>query len=325
MSLRKKILISGAGRLACRHIEGLTKSKHPIELFVYDISNKQLNVLGEFFNNLAEKGMVIKISYWRNLCDLANNTLKFDMTIVASTANNRHSQLEELFELFNSDYWLIEKPLSQSLQSLADIAQIKTNQNVWVNHFRRMVPWHQKIKKLISHSKALQVTVESPHLGIACNISHYVDLMMFWTNQRPVNVNTNRLERIWINSKRPTYFEINGEIAIQFSNHASLKLISGHKTKKDLISGQDLETKQKFEIDEINGVAKIFNNRLINGSMLLQSEMTGVLLDELISTTTCKLTSLDEAIEGYGIIVESLNDHWNECTSGPQVLNIPIT
>ena len=84
-------------------------------------------------------------------------------------------------------------------------------------------------------------------------------------------------------------------------------------------------TNKTFKINENDGIACIFDQKPLKGKMLFQSEMTGTLFDELVANMTCKLTPLNEAIKGYGIVIEALGEHWNQNTDGKKLLNIPIT
>jgi hypothetical protein len=187
------------------------------------------------------------------------------------------------------------------------------------------VPWHQEIKRIISKSKRLEVFVQSPELGIGCNISHFIDLVMFWTSQYPIGVDTSNLEKKWIKSKRPGFFEINGKMVVTFNNGTLLNINSGKGVKKALIFGKDLDTGKSFEIDEINNFANIFENKSIYGVMSLQSEMTGKIFDNFILDNNCNLTTLGESVKGYEIVIGSLVEHWKNTRNDFEIIDIPIT
>lgn len=324
--MTKNILIVGGGRLAIRHAEGIKKSKYKIKLFVCDKSLKQLENLKQFLCNTKDDDKNLDIFLFTDLDKLLTIHSRFDMIIVSTTALKRSQLIQELFNKFYGKYWLIEKPLSQSLESLNQISQIHKDQKVWVNHFRRIVPWHQKIKILISKDGPLNVNVESPNLGIACNVSHFIDLVMYWTGEKPIKIDINNLETKWIASKRPSFYEINGILVIKFSSGSLLTLTSGQKSKKSFITGNSLnKSSKRFKIDEVNGIATIFENAKLTGTMPLQSTMTGHLFDGLIARETCGLTTLHEAIIGYELVIKALGEHWNTYSNKPFMKEIPIT
>jgi len=323
--LRKNILIVGAGRLAVRHCEGLQKSSHKINLFVFDVSKFQLSTLENKINYREASSKISTLKCFTNLKTLNDQLSNFDMIIVSSTAKNRDYLLKNLFNNFKSKYWLVEKPLTQSVKGLKRIMRAHKNENVWVNHFRRIVPWQEEIKNLMIDKGPLTIDVQSPSLGIACNISHYIDLTMYWTGEIPIQVNTKALDKKWIPSKRPLFFEIEGTIKINFSGGTKLKIISSDKVKQYLISVSSPEEKKDFIINEENEMATSWNDKNIPGKMLLQSEMTGWLFDELESKQSCSLPTLEEAIKGYAPIIEALELHWNKCSNEPYQDIVPIT
>lgn len=322
--MTKKILISGAGRIAYRHLQGLSKSKYKIIIYIHDLYLDQLKIFSHLCVSLPHNNFIIKT--YNDLDQIISKNSIFDMIIVSSTANKRHILLEELFLKLKSNFWLIEKPLTQSIQGLHEILDVSSkHKNIYVNYFRRVVPWHLEIKDLMSKSKNLEVFVQSPDLGIACNTSHFVDLVMFWTSQYPTSIDTGQLEKKWIASKRKGFFEIKGEMVIKFNDGAVLHLKSDKDVNEALIYGKDLDTGKSFKIDETNNVANIFGDKPLYGNLCLQSELTGKLFDDFILENKCNLTRLDEAAKGYAIIIEALVEHWKISFKNFDIIEIPIT
>ena len=67
--------------------------------------------------------------------------------------------------------------------------------------------WFKRIKSELQNEGPLRITVAGPDIGLACNSSHYVDLVNFVTGELPVHINISNLNANWYASKRQGFFK----------------------------------------------------------------------------------------------------------------------
>ena len=77
-------------------------------------------------------------------------------------------------------------------------------------------------------------------------------------------------------------------------------------------------------IDEALGVAEFDNGQTIKGSILPQSQLTGAVLDNLVSLGAIDLPSLSLSAEINILTTDALLENWNANFSGHK-LTLPIT
>ena len=157
-----------------------------------------------------------KIFFVKDIIDV--HKINFDIVIVSTTANNRGKILNSILNQLKFEFIIIEKPICNSLNDLELLKNI-ANKKIFVNFPHRYCDWSLKVKKRIQDyfcNKKLKIIVTGRELNIACNVSHFVDLVNMWTGSLPISVNNSNLKN-WVASKREGFFELEGGIDISFS------------------------------------------------------------------------------------------------------------
>lgn len=314
------IVVIGCGNIGMRHIEGLGKSNKNFNVYVYDISTasiKKCKKISQDFTNL-------NLYYYNSIQKLSMVADIFDLAILATTATNRCHHLEYFFSFLNSKHWLIEKPISQSPDVLEKFSFFSNNKNIWVNHAWRAMPYFKNLKSKYFKNKKIEMNIQG-NIGISCNISHFVDLINFFTNETPISVNTSKLNKRWINSKRIGFKEIHGSLICEFSRGSKLHLKSNQNYKKFKLSGRIIDTGVDFLIDINNGTFNFNNTVIIPGSYLYQSQLTGIIFDQIYHENKCDLTSLKVSINCYRPVINALLTHWQLTSGSSNDRNVPIT
>ena len=105
MNIVYNIAVIGAGQLGSRHLQGLSKSINKFNIFIVDPSELSLS---ETKARLAEvdNKFVNSISFLNDLTKLPPH---IDIAIIATTAVNRRSVLENLVAITSVDYLILEK------------------------------------------------------------------------------------------------------------------------------------------------------------------------------------------------------------------------
>ncbi len=313
-----KILVIGIGNIGLRHIQGLCKSNYEsIEFFTLDLSNVYLKRYKEEFLEIKNKFTVTHLDHIDNI-----QNYNIDLTILSMTANNRVMTLMDVLKKIRTEFVLLEKPITQSLEELKELKKLK-NKNIFVNFPRRYCKWHvaisNKIKSKIRNS-AIHVKVVGKNIGIACNISHYIDLVFNWTNSYPIAIDVSGLDK-WKKSKRKDFYDIDGKIKIFFENKSVLDIDSSLDSQENYIEIADNKNNFISQINYKENKTSFFDGEIITGSLKYQSESTHEILDLLNSQILC---SLSQAIKCHEPVIKELIKHWNR-TFNTELTKIMIT
>ncbi|MDC1382755.1 Gfo/Idh/MocA family oxidoreductase [Candidatus Puniceispirillum sp.] len=320
----KKVLIIGSGNLGCRHIQGLYYSDFAIEIHIVDTFNLSLLKCRRFIdsNDLSATDKVI--NFYDSVTHVEQKTF-FDLVIVSTTATQRSETLLGLFKNINSRFWLIEKPLVQSSKQLEMVIDAAPNEGAYVNYARREIEWHQDIKTKYFSYEPVNVNVCSSDLGIACNSSHFVDLINYWTGEFPINLDSSGLEKKWHNSKREGFKEIEGELIVNFSGGSKLSLLSAKNVKLAQIAGTFIKSQEGFTINEALGWQSFQGKFSDNKGFTPQSLITGVLFDKLMGGEGTQLTDIHTAAKCFAPLLKELESHWARSSGRNSKKVLPIT
>lgn len=318
-SLKYKVAIIGAGNLGRRYLEGILKSRLLIELYVIDINERSL-ILSKEIYDLNRKSEIVFFTS-TSISQLPNH---IDLVIVSTTSNNRHLIIKNILKNTDVDHWILEKVLSNSIESLDQIELLinkKNNSKAWVNTFFRTLDWFKNIKNSIEFEK-LEIQVSGGNWGIACNTVHFIDFVEWLTEEKLIEINTSTLEKKWFNSKRDGYFEVNGKLILNFTKGTILNLISDN-------SNDQLQIKISYKDYELiiyweDGIAKSNNGQEFLGRITYQSEMTASLVDNILLNGSSELPELQSSIEIHKKFISSMINHWN-FVHNEAVDLIPIT
>jgi len=305
-----KSLVVGLGNIGLRHIQGLSKlDEKNINIYLFDISKQYLSRFKNEINDLKKKVNFFFIS--GDFESIKN--INFDITIISTTADMRVKSLLLILNKINTKLILLEKPICHSINDL-NLLQNISSKKIFINFPRRYCDWHIKIKNKIQKDyphEILNVLITGKNLGIACNISHYVDLINMWTKCYPLSVNNSYLGN-WKNSKRKGFYEVEGSIQIFFQNNHKLELFSDNKYDELKISIYNKSNKKICTINDNKGYAKFEDEETIYGKIKFQSESTNKLYIILTKEKKHDICNLDLAIKCYDKILNSLIDHWNK-------------
>ncbi len=316
----KKLLLIGSGQLGSRYIQGLIRDTVNYNIIVVDSSKLSLNKAKKIWAESGGEKSFHKISW--NLT-LPTDIEKYDLAIMATSSKNRAALIDYICSLVNVSYWVLEKVLAQSNKELKMIeAATSRAKNVYVNTPRRQMKWHQKIKSKFSENPRL-VKKTGKLWGLACNSIHFIDLVAWWTGQSLLSVDTKRLHKKWFESKREGYYEVTGELTAKFSGGTELVLQSLHDAKEEVLM-VEFNNKDSCVIYENKGTTLFSNGDILNGSLELQSEMSGPMIAKILTKGTCELPTLKESSKQHEVFLEAMLEHWNSSNNCNDKL-VPIT
>ena len=186
---------------------------------------------------------------------------------------------------------------------------LKNYAGAWVNTNRRMSQWYQEIIKFTPKKSPLKFSVEGEDWGLACNAIHFLDLVLWITDEKLISIKTDQLAPKWHKAKREGYWEIYGTIEVFFAGGSklTLKSSSGLNEYEVKIDSEDFS----WIIQESSGTAISSSGKVIEGRISFQSEITGNLIESILKTGSCSLPCVDDSITLHKELINALLKDWN--------------
>ncbi len=313
------VLISGAGQLGSRYLQGLARSRQPLSICVHDISSESLVHAERRWNDVARGDVTHSAAFHTTVDHLPK---QFDIAIVATTANVRPQVVQKIAGHADVRYWVLEKVLAQSEAGLDEIrAAAGASAGAWVNTPRRMMPWHREIKARFALKTPVTLTLSGGSWGLACNAVHFLDLVAWWTGETLQEVGIDRLGRPWFEAKRPGNWEVLGTLEARFSGGSRALLTAGEAGVSEL-SVTDGE--RSWQIRESEGAAHRSDGLDLPGRVPYQSEMSSVLVESILESGGCELPTLQESVALHRVFIRAMREHWTRAGNGTSDV-VPIT
>lgn len=286
----KTILIAGAGQLGSRHLQGVKTSRYQLDIWVYDLSNESLKVAEERYNQIESQNKTV---HFVTSLDLVPP--KLDVVIVATGSKPRAAIIKQILASKTVKYMVLEKFLFPRLAEYQEIEELIKVKGVrtWVNCPRRMWDGYALIKQMIDSSKPVEYIYEGGEWGMCCNTIHFIDIFMFLNGDNSFDISIEGLLPEVVDSKRIGYIELYGTEIVTTKNCSILRLSSS----SSFVGETHSIIKNDGNIfDYYEGKGILF----VNGSskevpMHYQSGLSGLLIDQLIDTGSCILSTYSES------------------------------
>ena len=323
------IAIIGAGQIGSRHLQALTKTKNEIQIYVVDPSQASLDVSKERFEQLPKSRNVLKIFYSKNLDSLKGVPL--DIALIATASDIRRKVIEDLIAFSIPKFMILEKIVFQNNQDFELVANLLKKHQIktWVNNPRRMWELYKFLKSRMQLNEKLMINISGSNWGLGSNCIHFIDLFHFLNGQNELIFSTNLLDEILHESKRKNFIELTGTLLCQNNNKMMLTMTSYFTGSSPLILSFS-NPRISVIINESKG--KIFISSEENNwnweeklfTIPYQSELTNIVVDDIITTGSCELTSFDESQEEHKFLLMELTKFISKIY-GKEVTNCPIT
>jgi hypothetical protein len=298
----KSIVIIGAGQLGSRHLQALRLIDEPIRIQVVDPSHESLKVAEERFNQV-KKDFFGEIQFLTEIDLVASEIF---LAIVATNSIVRRHVIERLVQLKTVKYLVLEKVLFSESCDYEIVDKLLKDKNIkcWVNCPRRMFPVYQELKE---HLKGkLNMVVEANNFGLGCNGIHMVDLFAYLTGENEIIISNEFLDEEILESKRKGYIEFSGTIT-GTTKRRDLFQLTSYSTGTSMATLMLSDFQHRFIIKENDEIilehATISDNGTIwevkTFKMPYQSELTNMVLNDLIRTGNCGLTLFQDSIKHH--------------------------
>ncbi len=319
--MTKLIVVAGVGQLGSRYLQGLASYAEPLKIYAFDILDNSLSNAQIKWNEaqpLAHHSLSL-------ISDISQLPSSVDLVIVASTASTRSALVSSLSKILSSPYWLLEKVLATSPEDLLDIKQCLRGAMTWVNTPRMYFPL---FSELSNHLSECVCHVEYPNMsGLACNSIHLIDYFSRSINTDVKSVNVEGLD-VWTPStKRPSIFEVSGDLCVTYRNGSSLKI---HGSPYGNFLGKTFTISIMEPSPEIWCISPSQNLAFSNlglsiqgQSALYQSEITPIVIDDIFNSQSPLLPTLDQSCAQHLPFISALLSHW--CDNMNISSSLPIT
>jgi predicted dehydrogenase len=306
--MSNSLLLIGSGQLGSRYLQGLVSSKFSLNITVVDPSAHSLETAISRWVEAGGNESPHQICW---LESLPSDLQQVDLALIVTSSNGRADLIQRLADSIKVRHWVLEKVLAQSSKEL-DLIQsaVAKSKGTWVNTPRRMMGWHKAFKKICFNRSPLNVSYSGGLWGLACNSIHFIDLVAWWSGEFLVSVDTRGLSRSWNVSKRSGYFEITGELIAYFSGGSVLRLRSNENSALQPIRVR-LADSVEWMLDESTGKGNGSDGQQLNGQLEFQSQLSGRLVDDILSYATCELSILMESSAMHAIFLDAMLAHWN--------------
>jgi hypothetical protein len=321
----KNLIVIGCGNIGSRHIQALAKLPFDTKVEVVDPDHDSQKTAQSRLNEINYDKQKHEFFWFSSISELKQNNN--DLVIIATTATNRISILEQLL-LLNDSKFLIEKMVCQSVKEYEKILELmkKFNARGWVNTCLRYFSSWKKIKEQIDISKPLYVSIIASNVSaLGTNAIHYLDLFSWFVDDYKIKLDGNFL----INELFPNKRGIN---LVEFAG-----TLIARNSKNSLISLTFLpNTKIPNTVSIVNGHNHIFINETDQTNFNVSKNQESVFEFEHVSSTTnkivsdiilkddCVLTTIENSFYLHREIINIFNHHIKKLTN-KQIEHCPIT
>jgi hypothetical protein len=190
---------------------------------------------------------------------------------------------------------------------------------------------YHHLKSLFDNSKSYNFQLVGASWGLACNGLHFIDLFEFLTDSKLTSISNTLLDGQPIDSKRSGYIEFDGTLTGTL-DHKHYFSITSFKSQTPIAPTLSIMTDDVRIVIQESGTPKVylfkkenrFNLEEVPFQVLYQSQLTGILFEQIQTSGTCSLPPFEHASFTHQIFIASILNRWNEVTKSSNIL-LPIT
>jgi len=319
----KTVLLVGAGQIGSRYLQGLRQTSHPLRIVVVDPSRSAREIAAERWNEVIPNGVHATPAFFTNLSGaLSSSGSEYDVAIVSTSAGPRRQVITAISESASVQCWILEKVLAQSPADVhAIVSSIGLRSRAFVNTPRRLMKGFEELRRRLI--PPLDVHVYGGMWGLASNAVHMIDLVEWLAEDTTCGVSIGHESGNWYATKRHGYFDMTGEIEAVFENGSRLTMNADTAGSSVILNITD-SAGNHWSLDEQAGTARGGGRQQIEVLLELQSQMTPLLIDQLLETGSCGLPTLEVSARMHAVVLEALVQHWNESNDANDLL-APVT
>lgn len=293
MSVRPQVYLIGVGALGIRHLEGLMRSRTQLTISVVDPSAAALR---------AAKCVPVPSRHRIEFVQTMTSLQQVDVAIVATTSRHRAAAVRELLRKAKIVRCIVlEKILFDRKSNYVTIEKllIRHGVKVWVNSPVRTFPFHQKLKEKLGNGAVFCHFSGGERYGLMTTAIHDAHYASYLVGSRAFTTDTSLLRPTLVDAKRRSYKELHGTLEFCFANgsRALSTTLPFSAPRRIAIMGKNA----RATIEQPGNVAWIAEKKTnwkwkqMKAPFLLQSDMTGPLIERILKTGTCDLPTFKES------------------------------
>ena len=297
-AILKHAAIIGAGQLGRRHLQGLAKSKQNLLIHVVDPFLGSRQAVEEFVAS-TDTVRLPQIKIHSSISELSG---ELDFVVIATTASERLNAIEQVTSFCKIRYLVLEKFLFNDSADYPKAEALIRQHNIsaWVNTPRRSYEVYRQLQEQTSDDRLLHFSADGGDWGLCCNSVHFVDLVQYLSGGVELSALKSRFDEGVLPSKREGYVDLTGELSGEVGSATfSLRSIRGsakpitlalYYERQTVFIAESFRTQWHVSLDRVQ--EKTFR-------MPYQSEMTGLIADQLLTTGTCELASFLNSVAAH--------------------------
>lgn len=297
---RPHVCVIGAGRVGKRHVEALAGVSRSLSVSVVDPSAEALAEARALFDRNRRPEIAHDLSLLQDIAQLPKG---LDIAIVATNADVRVCVVETLLQRHSIPFLILEKILFPRKSDYERIGILLGGKvTAWVNCVLRIKPFHRELKHKISKDTPETVTVgieTGNRYGLMTNAIHHADYFSYLAGSTDFTVDPSSVDPRPIPSKRSGFLELSGALRFSFRNGLRgfvMQLPLEEAPRKITVVTPHV----RCQIDEGTGKARLEEGRdgivrTCEAPSLRQSEMTGNLVEAILTNGQCPLTPYEES------------------------------
>lgn len=310
----RNILVIGAGQIGSRHLQALKRIKMPLRITVVDPSARSLIIAKNGFEEVPLGKAVHSVKYLDSMPSGQN----IDLAIIATTSDVRADAIKDVLKNNRVHYFILEKILFNKKRDYYEIENIfsKSKTKAWVNCARRIWPIYSTIRNELD-SQPVSIRTTMGQWDLACNVIHFLDLAAHIAADTNFSVDTSRLDKKLLSSKRKGFVEFRGTLSADFKNGSHCEFISYPSGDAPFVL-EIFNDKSRYIIQETD--KKAYISRAKNNwrwkdtsfKTLLVSETTAVAVENILRSGNCRLTPYKESAKIHLNLLEALRQFLNK-------------
>ena len=319
------ILLIGAGQIGSRHLQSLALLDVAAHIDVVDPSEKASAVAQARYDEISSIAAKPSIAF---LDAVEKIKAHYDVVLITTDSLPRRKILENVVAHTELKYLILEKFLFPRLEDYAAVSQllIQHGTKAFVNTARRLYEDYQEITPLFEASKNIRFQVSGSNWGLGCNGIHFLDLFAMMTRNTNVTLEMQEVDKELMPSKRANYAEFSGTLKGFDDQNNTLEITSHRDGSAPLIVEISADNRRVIVNESAREMSISTENNVQSKPFRVkyQSELTQVVVKDLVQRGTCQLTNYEDSSQLHQVFLTAFLKHYNQIT-GQQTDLCPIT
>ncbi|MEO5882994.1 MAG: hypothetical protein ABIQ06_11320 [Caldimonas sp.] len=330
--MKPAIAVIGCGGIGSRHLQALGKLAIDADVFAVDLSTEATNQAGQFF--LESKKVAGSPAALHRAHDLSALPARLDVAIVATQASARLGAMSALLSGRSIGHLVLEKFLFARRHDFDAARRLLVDERmrVWVNCPRRIYPGYRAIAEQLSDSTfvSLHVSGGARSAPLGTIGIHFADLLDFLSVSDSATLKATLHSATLVPANRNLQ-DFGGTLEMSSSDGRS-------RLRYEAIAATDaphlvsiVSDRAQFIVREREQVvqaatsAEQWRSSSMPFPVPYQSELTNLVVAELLSSGSCGLTPYARSAAVHATLFDVLIDAYRTLRNDAYIEELPFT